>query len=154
MGPAGRNSVDGDPEPYHVTIPESVFQHTLHGELDSEGNFGGWHLHPGEDPDSNPPNRFINGPLVTNAYGTVSVHGTLGYVDDEWNLTPKDTRIHKHTFFPIDWTEADIREAGQQIFDNGTERHGGTMVIGNYRGVDMVGYLKDGVPTSFFPTGG
>jgi hypothetical protein len=86
--------------------------------------------------------------------GTVSVHGTLGYVDDEWNLTPKDTRIHKHTFFPIDWTEADIRQAGQQIFDNGTKRHGGTMVIGNYRGVDMVGYLKDGVPTSFFPTGG
>jgi hypothetical protein len=81
-----------------------------------------------------------------------AVRGTVGYADDAWNPTEKISMAH--TLFPIDWREAEIQAAGEDLFENGTRQHGGTQVEGVHRGVKMLGNLRFGVPTGFFPTGG
>ncbi|MFC7480531.1 glycosyltransferase [Luedemannella flava] len=135
-----------------VEIPPPTMNHVLHGDVNAQGEFGGWHLHPGPDPAHYPPDRFIRGEIVVNADGSATVRGVVGHLDESWNPIAKDSI--GHTFFPEGWTEHDIRLAGEYLFEHGTYRRGGTFVTGTYRGVALAGYLRDGVPETFFPRGG
>ncbi|MEW1860686.1 hypothetical protein AB0399_09950 [Streptomyces sp. NPDC088194] len=66
--------------------------HVLNGDINEDGEFGGWHMYPGNDPEGYPESRFINGEMVTNADGSVSVRGTVGSYDPEnWDMTPKSS---------------------------------------------------------------
>ena len=140
------------------TISESTMNHVLHGDVNEDGDFGGWHMHPGNDPAGYPEGRYINGEMVTNADGSVSVRGTVGSYDPEtWDMTPKSSV--DHTFFPEGWGPEEIRAAGEDLFTNGTYSHGGTRVEGAYNGVEMLGFMEKGAdglysPSTFFPTGG
>ncbi|MFI5932049.1 ricin-type beta-trefoil lectin domain protein [Actinoplanes sp. NPDC051494] len=129
-------------------IPESTMNHVLHGEV-TENGFAGWHMNPGTDPTNLPDNRFISGVMSERADGAWEVKGTVGHLDDDYSPTPKDSI--GHTFFPLAWGEADIREAGYALLANGTFKRNGTLVTGSHRGVSMMGYLDKGVLTTFFP---
>ena len=104
-----------------------------------------------------PANRYIDGPLVTNADGTVSADGDVGALLGNGQKLRKRATAG-HTFFPADWTADDVMAAGYYLFANGTYKRKGTMVTGIYRGVKMTGFLEkmaDGTytPSTFFPDG-
>jgi hypothetical protein len=126
--------------------------HVLHGNVNADGEFGGWHMHPGSDPDAYPAGRFINGTLETNADGTATVRGTVGSYDEDWNLTTK--KSIGHTFFPESWGPEEIAAAGEDLLANGTYSRNGSIVTGAHRGVSMTGLLSKGKLSTFFPNGG
>ncbi|WP_344386310.1 DUF6531 domain-containing protein, partial [Streptomyces thermolineatus] len=139
------------------TISEKAMNHVLHGDINEDGEFGGWHLHPGSEPERWPENRYVKGNLVENPDGSVNVAGEVGALDTDWSPIPK--KSIGHTFFPESWTEADVRAAGDHLFRNGEYSHGNNRVSGTYNGVEMIGFLEKGGdgkyrPSTFFPTGG
>ncbi|MDH6131372.1 hypothetical protein P3T37_000741 [Kitasatospora sp. MAA4] len=152
------NSVPGKDgtETHTVTNVIITREHVLDGAINGRSQIAGWHLHP-DQTGGTPENRFIDGTMSTNADGKVSVTGTVGA------RLPGGGRLAKnasagHTFFPANWADTDVMAAGQELFDNGTYKRGGTMVTGTVRGVKMTRFLQktaDGTytPSTFFPVG-
>ncbi|KAK1178968.1 DUF6531 domain-containing protein [Streptomyces sp. NBS 14/10] len=146
--PLGLTPCDVDPN-----IPDETMDHVVRGNINGDGEFGGWHMHPNQNW---PNDRFIKGDLVTNLDGSVTVRGKVGALDHEWNPTTKNSI--GHTFFPENWSREKIAEAGSDLFRNGTYRHGSSQVTHTHDGVGLLGLLEkgpDGIyrPSSFFPTG-
>jgi RHS repeat-associated protein len=154
------------PNPYHwadalglkcTTISAEAKEHVLNGVITDKQAFAGWHLHP-DQTGGIPPNRYINGDLVTNPDGSVTVDGTVGALKPDGTTLAK-TATAGHTFFPKDWDAEKVIKAGNYLFEHGTYKRNGAMVQGTYDGVKMTGFLeKDAagnrIPSTFFPTGG
>jgi RHS repeat-associated protein len=154
------------PNPYHwadvlglkcTTISAEAKEHVLNGVITDKQAFAGWHLHP-DQTGGIPPNRYINGDLVTNPDGSVTVDGTVGALQPDGTTLPKTATVG-HTFFPKDWDVEKVIKAGNYLFEHGTYKRNGAMVQGVYEGVKMTGFLeKDAagnrIPSTFFPTGG
>ncbi|MFF1906533.1 polymorphic toxin-type HINT domain-containing protein [Kitasatospora sp. NPDC058218] len=139
-----------------VAITPEARQHVLEGVVTDDNKFAGWHLHP-DQTGGIPEDRFINGTLVTNADGTVTVDGTVGARLPGGEILPKVANVG-HTFFPPSWTAEDVMAAGQHLFDYGVYKRKGTMVTGDYHGVRMTGFLQKTAngtyaPSTFFPEG-
>ncbi|MFF9194505.1 ricin-type beta-trefoil lectin domain protein [Streptomyces sp. NPDC014779] len=137
-------------------ITAETREHVLNGVITDDGNFAGWHLHP-DQTGGIPENRYINGDLVTTPDGSVRVDGTVGARMPDGSTVAKPARAG-HTFFPADWTAADVMAAGAELLETGKYKRGGTMVQGTVRGVRMTGFLQkaeDGSYTlsTFFPQG-
>ncbi|NED83183.1 EndoU domain-containing protein, partial [Streptomyces sp. SID11233] len=137
-------------------ISDEARGHVLNGVVTDDSRFAGWHLHP-EQTGGIPDDRYINGELVTGADGTARVNGTVGARLADGSTIEK-TATAGHTFFPADWTEDDVMEAGRHLFANGVYKRGGTMVVATFRGVKMTGFLEKTAqgtytPSTFFPKG-
>ncbi|MFI5533239.1 RHS repeat-associated core domain-containing protein [Kitasatospora sp. NPDC051853] len=140
-----------------VTISDEAREHVINGVPNKDGQLAGWHLHPKQS-NGVPDNRYIGGKLVTNPDGTVSVvEGKVGMRNPDNSVYGQKDAKAGHTFFPEDWTEEMIMEAGDHLFNNGKYKYP-TTVTGTYNGVKMTGFLEkqpDGsyTPSTFFPQG-
>ncbi|WP_144127532.1 polymorphic toxin-type HINT domain-containing protein, partial [Catellatospora sichuanensis] len=145
------HNADGPP-----CITLAARDHVMKGVINGGGGFAGWHLHPNQS-GGIPSDRFINGTLQVLSDGSVRVNGTVGARLPDGSIITKDATVG-HTFFPEDWDENKIIEAGQYLFAHGRYTYP-TKVTATYDGVKMTGFLEkqaDGTysPSTFFPSGG
>ncbi|MFK3985069.1 polymorphic toxin-type HINT domain-containing protein, partial [Micromonospora sp. NPDC050397] len=120
-------------------VADGAREHVVQGVLNKEGALVGWHLHPNQS-GGIPADRYIDGEEVMNSDGSVKVIGTVGALLSDGQKAQK-LASGTHTFFPPDWTEEDIMDAGRYLAASGTPNKKGHKLKGSFNGVELAGLV-------------